>query len=165
MIGSKKRLAITFCLLICLVVISVYFTIRNQETVIQDANFSIADTTVSPTFNSKIDSIVQVKTKNILNNVAIDKNGDIFEVPAGMGWLTVRVHNTGTSTLTVTVDRAKDNSNYLTYDVPAGKQLVIPNNGKATGVGIHIISFSSKNGLLSGSYSVTMANNPYKSSN
>lgn len=102
-------------------------------------------------------------TQVALTRGSITSSGGNFTVPANYGWLKVWVYNTSNSELTVTVRKANSTTNYLTYKIPAKKQMVIPNNGKATGTGLHIINFSSSNGILSGDFSVVMADNPGES--
>lgn len=99
-------------------------------------------------------------TKIAIKKTPLVSSGGNFSVPAGYGWLKVWIRNSGHTTLTVNVRMATTNKPYLSYEVPAGKQLIIPNYGKATGIGLHVINFSSKDGVLSGSYSIRMADSP-----
>ncbi|WP_411348539.1 hypothetical protein [Paenibacillus sp. WLX2291] len=88
---------------------------------------------------------------------AITKAGGTFTVPAGLPFLKVWVHNQASSTLTVQVKKIGSNTNYILYQVPAGKALVIPNQAKGTGVGDHAIYFSGADGTVSGEFTVVMA--------
>lgn len=120
---------------------------------------------IFPFFNLHV---LAAKNPNMSTQIAIKKSplslaGGNFVVPAGYGWLKVWIYNKGTSVLTVNVTKPSTNNVYLSYKIPPGKQLVIPNYGKATGTGTHWINFSSQNGKVSGYYSILMANNPLAS--
>lgn len=118
---------------------------------------------ISPLPDKNGGSFTPDAVQTAISRTNITATGGNFAVPAGYGWLKIWVNNTGSSALTVTVTKSATNATYINYTIPAGKQLVIPNNGKATGVGTHQINFSSGNGVLSGQYSIVMASTPGES--
>lgn len=135
----------------------------NTETTPQVTTLPNSGLVLPPLPSKDPDTFTPLDTQVAVNKSKITSNGGNFTVPAGFGWLKIWVKNTGSSTLTVTVRKPENNTTYLSYQVNAGQQIVIPNNGKATGVGLHLINFSSKDGVLSGDFSVVMANNPGES--
>ncbi|MCL9663483.1 hypothetical protein L2089_22670 [Paenibacillus hunanensis] len=153
---SKSFLAIISATLITTIPISSQ-TLNEQSATALPTSASIISSI------SHNDRMTPNDTQIALTRSSITRSGGNFVVPANYGWLKVWVYNTGNSELTVTVRKANRTTNYLYYKIPPKKQMVIPNNGKATGTGLHIINFSSANGVLSGDFSVVMADNPKKS--